>query len=355
MPVSDYFGGVGAGLVGGILNGALGFGQTYYGYKLNEQAANNADARHRALYNDLYSPQAKIKQLQDAGLSVGLMYGGQGAGGQTAPTPQGAGANTGSSKYFDLLAARMNQAQIDNLNADTRQKNADAEVTEETGKESAYSKIAEAYANAGLADASRALKESETTMQDLQNYITEQTTDFTIKEASARAEKAFQESWEAFYKQQSAHVKADIDWQTKENVIRESSERVRNLIADTLQKQTQAEVNRATVESLLEHISIDWRKAAAEWKNAETSEKGQAAQQKFMEDQIEQMTKKLLNDKEIAELQSDTQKYTAWVHFAGTVISAQMMNLAILGSSIVNKIPLGSKGGSMPPIGFRFD
>ena len=50
-----------------------------YGY--GEMAAGSADARTRALYSSLYSPEAKVKQLKNAGLSVGLMYGQGGAGG----------------------------------------------------------------------------------------------------------------------------------------------------------------------------------------------------------------------------------------------------------------------------------
>lgn len=36
-------------------------------YKYNELAAGNADARTRTLFNDLYSPQAQIQQLKEAG------------------------------------------------------------------------------------------------------------------------------------------------------------------------------------------------------------------------------------------------------------------------------------------------
>ena len=62
-----------------------------YGY--GEKSADNAQARTKALYSELYSPEAKVKQLKEAGLSVGLMYG-QGGPGGTSSTPgaQGQGA-----------------------------------------------------------------------------------------------------------------------------------------------------------------------------------------------------------------------------------------------------------------------
>ena len=44
-----------------------------YGY--GEMSADNAQARTKALYSELYSPEAKVKQLKEAGLSV-LLAGG---------------------------------------------------------------------------------------------------------------------------------------------------------------------------------------------------------------------------------------------------------------------------------------
>lgn len=60
-------------------------------YKYGEMAADSADARTRALYNDLYSPQAQLQQIKDAGLSPSLFYGdGGGISGQAGA--QGSGA-----------------------------------------------------------------------------------------------------------------------------------------------------------------------------------------------------------------------------------------------------------------------
>lgn len=63
-------------------------------HKLNEQSADAADTRTRALYSDLESPEAKIGQLKSAGLSPGLMYGGGGSigTGQVSPGAQAAPA-----------------------------------------------------------------------------------------------------------------------------------------------------------------------------------------------------------------------------------------------------------------------
>ena len=127
-------GDVGAGLAleGGSavinnLNNELQMERTF-GY--NELAAKNADKRTRALYTDLYSPEAKAKQLKEAGLSVGMMYGGQGGVGSTSSTSgaQGAGAGNQQAAHVNLadkLQLGMMKAQVDNLNADTDLKEQD--------------------------------------------------------------------------------------------------------------------------------------------------------------------------------------------------------------------------------------
>lgn len=63
-------------------------------YEYGEKAAENAYERQLAMYNRSYEDQsykAMVKQMEKAGLSVGLMYGGNGSGG-------GAGAMSGAPK-----------------------------------------------------------------------------------------------------------------------------------------------------------------------------------------------------------------------------------------------------------------
>lgn len=63
-------------------------------YQYGEKAAENAYNRQLAMYQKSYEDQsykAMVKQMEDAGLSIGLMYGGNGSGG-------GAGAMSGAPK-----------------------------------------------------------------------------------------------------------------------------------------------------------------------------------------------------------------------------------------------------------------
>ena len=111
-------------------------------YQYGEQAAAAADARTRALYKDLYSPEATTKAQMEAikqnGLSPALMYGGAGIGSGSS-TPSGAQGSSPSALSTNVIPATANNplasanfaltwAQTANLLADTKKKNA-----EETG------------------------------------------------------------------------------------------------------------------------------------------------------------------------------------------------------------------------------
>lgn len=74
--------------------------------KFSREAAAQSDAYTRGLFNDLYSPQARVKQLKQAGLSVGLMYGTGGTGGSSSTS--GAQAATPSIQPAIAQAPRMN-------------------------------------------------------------------------------------------------------------------------------------------------------------------------------------------------------------------------------------------------------
>lgn len=73
--------------------------------ELQQQFANQqaglADARARAMYNDLQSPEALRNQIEKAGLSVGLMYG---QGGMQGSLQAGAQAESPSAPSRNMLA-----------------------------------------------------------------------------------------------------------------------------------------------------------------------------------------------------------------------------------------------------------
>ena len=129
---ADYMGmalgtvaqGVGAG-VNTIINEQMALSN----YKYGEKAADASDRRTRDLYTDLYSPAAKVKQLKEAGLSAGLMYGNGGASGTSSTSgAMGTGSGNPQPARVDMgqaLQLGLMKAQADNLNADTKLKEQD--------------------------------------------------------------------------------------------------------------------------------------------------------------------------------------------------------------------------------------
>lgn len=106
-------------------------------YKYGEMAANNAFERQQVLYNRTYQDQSyanKVAQMDAAGLSPGLMYGGGGASGggagSTTGAPMGATGATGAGAAADpnaqlqalmslrqvRMSERKNEAEINLLN-----------------------------------------------------------------------------------------------------------------------------------------------------------------------------------------------------------------------------------------------
>lgn len=124
-------------------------------YEYGEKAAENAYQRQLAMYQRSYEDQsykAMVKQMQDAGLSVGLMYGGNGSGGGAgamsgAPKADTGGAIAGQAANAAALMEAENQRrslalQQTSMAKDIQLKDAEIELKEKeadkAGKEALY-------------------------------------------------------------------------------------------------------------------------------------------------------------------------------------------------------------------------
>lgn len=124
-------------------------------YEYGEKAAENAYQRQLAMYNKSYEDQsyeAMVKQMEEAGLSVGLMYGGSGSGGGAgamsgAPKADTGGAVAGQATSAAALMEAENQRkalalQRVSMAKDIQLKDAEIELkkkeAEKAGKESLY-------------------------------------------------------------------------------------------------------------------------------------------------------------------------------------------------------------------------
>lgn len=124
-------------VLGGGIQAGLGAVNNYFSaereeearrqnFKYNEMAADAADRRTRALYDDFYSPQALMRQYQKAGLSPSLMFGGTPGQGGTSGA-QGAGVSGHPSTFEPIsilegVQAANIAAQTENIKADTANK-----------------------------------------------------------------------------------------------------------------------------------------------------------------------------------------------------------------------------------------
>lgn len=137
------------GAVGSLISAGASFGLAAYNnemqkrqtredreqnYVYNEMSANNADRRTRGLYQSFYSPEALLKQYQDAGLSPSMMFGGTpGQGGMSGA--QGSGTQGLQTPYMPVSLLEAAQvaniiAQTDKTKAETKSVNEDIDLKE---------------------------------------------------------------------------------------------------------------------------------------------------------------------------------------------------------------------------------
>lgn len=162
------------------INNTLSIEQQKRQWELNEKSANNADARTRALYHDLYSPAAQAKQLQDAGLSLGLMYNKGGVGGSGQAGAQAAPAQFHDMQVMDVLNAQLIEAQIKKTIAEAKNVDKDTEAKDK-GMQKTDAEIIDILAGKDL----KVLQyQYQTLVNDMAKYdlkFKEETTEYNIE------------------------------------------------------------------------------------------------------------------------------------------------------------------------------
>lgn len=116
-----------------------------YQSNLNEISAQNAYNRNMQMYQQTQSTGAKVREMEQAGLSVGMMNGTPSQGGASnagmanTGLATGAGAGVGlagvspMNLILDIMGAIKMKAEIDNINASTRKTKQEALNEEERG------------------------------------------------------------------------------------------------------------------------------------------------------------------------------------------------------------------------------
>ena len=118
--------GGGLGLAGQALGNIIGLGQ---GEASAEELAKFNLQLQKNLW-DYTNYENQVKHMKNAGLNVGLMYGKGGGGGATASIAGGSAQKVSDQSFTQGMAmmqqAQLNKAQIENINADTKKKEVEA-------------------------------------------------------------------------------------------------------------------------------------------------------------------------------------------------------------------------------------
>lgn len=220
-------------------------------YLYNEKAANMADLRTRALYNDLYSPKAQLEQLKSARLSPSLFYGdGGGISGQTGA--QGAGASGVLGSQFGIPSIDMSQigkimAETDLIKAQTRKTNEET-ATEAGTNERGTAEIEQIIAKTKNTYLQNVFQEYENSLSEIQLGIEAAT-------ANTKVENYIRQTEYLEHITTSAKVKANIDEQSEQDILGYIKERTNNLIADTWLKKSQTNLTKQQVLDLVNQIT----------------------------------------------------------------------------------------------------
>jgi len=135
----------------------------------------------------------QVKEMKKAGLNVGLMYGGNGAGGGTAqastPTVSGTPYNN-MPIGMDIAGAMRTAAEIDLIEAEAENKRADTENKRGIEREEAHVRIESLTQGVSNMQTEQALTEIQTTLKQLEYQKDAETYDDRIKQIKNAAKQS---------------------------------------------------------------------------------------------------------------------------------------------------------------------
>lgn len=242
-------------------------------YTFNESAANMADKRTRALYNDLYSPKAQIEQLQAAGLSPSVFYGdGGGISGQAGA--QGQGTTGIAPNVFG--ADPLKGAQVANLLAEAGLK--EAQKNELNGTNAmGQAKIENMLAEAGYKKEAAKLAKVQQYGQELDNYIRENGTSAELDIIRAKAQTLCYKSEIAFEELEQAKLLTEFNKETYTVRVQEEGEKLRSLTQSILESMSRVKLNatqieqcKALTEKAYNDITLSWAELDVEKKRSQS-------------------------------------------------------------------------------------
>lgn len=250
MPILEEIAGAGVGTGLGLITGAINQNQNrkaqerQFGMQkeLNQQAKDLALQQWKDTnYN------AQRKELEKAGLNVGLLYGGSGGGGVTANTGSGGSAPSQAPTNYEIggmaiqgaqAAAnlKLTEAQTENVNADTENK---------TGVERENK------------TADTGVKTTQKEAGEIANRIAGKTIEEVISGIKANADKAQSEA-------RSSLIEANVDETTrKEREDKIRSEAINEAFKLTLMK-SNVNLNNEKARAVTQELAQEWERLSIE-------------------------------------------------------------------------------------------
>ena len=224
-------------------------------YQYGQMAANEAQRRNLEMWNSTNFEQQR-KHMENAGLSVGLMYGGSGAG---STSTAGGQATQPSGPTSNPVGMALQYKQIEQQ---------DAAIKSQTmlNQAEAAKALAEAGKTAGPEYNKATWEAKNLEIENRIKTITEGITGANLTEAEADAQKAVAE-WN------SAMAKAEVDQATKETAIQTMKQNLINMQAEGALKIVGKDLSVAQARMIEREMQLLGYKATTERMSAEAAKK----------------------------------------------------------------------------------
>lgn len=322
---------MGADIANGLIGQAFAEHNRKRNFYWNEKAADSADQRMRAQYNDLYSPQAMLDQYAAAGLSPSMMM----SGGQSAVggTPHGAQGGIEGAYPSAPIIDPLKAAEIANLNAQTNKIEAetpDKELTIEQITANIKKLLSEANLNniKGVTEKTiQRYNNAKTNYQEILNIYANGQQEADIEAKVALANKTWAEIYNINMEAEGQYLQNQFDKETYDTRIKKTKAELSQLIAQKALTYAQLDLTEAQAQALVDQVEVAQENARTNKMNAET-----ARQQ--IENQVEQWAKQ----NGFTEEQLRQSKTKMWLDFSVDLVNCGIQfqrNAAIAIGSIL--------------------
>ena len=260
-------------------------------YQYGEMAADEADTRTRALYNDLYSPEAQMKQLKDAGLSPSIYSNSGITGKQGQSGAQGGGANISPNVFAaDPISAALAAAQIKKTEAEANKTEAetpDKNLTIQQIKANIAKTLSEVNLNniKGVTEQTiQRFNNAKTNYQELLNIYADGQQEADIKYKTAATEKIWTEIYNLNLQGYGQQLQNEYDKQTLNTRIKKTETELAQLVAQKALTYAQKNLTEEQAKALVDQVKVAQDNARTNKMNAETA-------RQHIENQVEQWAK----------------------------------------------------------------